>query len=123
MGTHTRGDGPKPVGKTGFERVSPASCIKPECDDEVISMALHQASKSLRSDEREPLYFTLGTAVLCCIVLCLGARPLWMPWLYLGFAAVGLPMRVVSFTKKGYGFFLLDYCYVSPRCVYVMEYL
>ena len=61
----------------------------------------------------EAARFTLGAAVLSGIVLCLGARPAWVPALYLVLAAVGLPLRVWRFIRRGYAFFLIDYCYVS----------
>jgi len=91
---------------------SPACSIK---ELEEARMALHRASLSLKNSPYETLRFTLGVAVLCCIVLCLGARPSWMPWLYLGIAVIVIPSRVIGFTKKGWAFFLLDFCYVSPR--------
>ena len=56
-----------------------------------------------------------GKALLCALVFCLGAAPQYLPLLYLAFASVGLPWRIWTFCKKGWGFFLVDFCYVSHR--------
>lgn len=56
---------------------------------------------------------TVGWLLLLLVVACAGAAPKHLSDLYLALAVVGLPWRVYSFGRKGWAFFLLDYCYVS----------
>ena len=56
---------------------------------------------------------TVGWLLLLLVVACAAAAPKHLSDLYLALAVVGLPWRVYSFGRKGWAFFLLDYCYVS----------
>ncbi len=100
---------------------------------------LHAARKKLDQSARslvgrwDAMQLTLGLLLLCGIVFTLGHRwhatgriscgekkprppsrsPSSVPTLFLLFAYVALPHRVWSFCRKGWGFFLVDFCYVS----------
>ncbi|GFR48508.1 hypothetical protein Agub_g10172 [Astrephomene gubernaculifera] len=61
----------------------------------------------------DSLFFTGGAVFLCLLNFILGFAPALCPLLYLLFAAVCLPYRVVNFTKRKWTFFLVDFCYFA----------
>ena len=42
-----------------------------------------------------------------------GSQPWTLPWIYVAFAGISLPLRVLDFIRRKWIFFLFDFCYVS----------
>ncbi|GAX75176.1 hypothetical protein CEUSTIGMA_g2620.t1 [Chlamydomonas eustigma] len=81
-----------------------------------IKALLDKSTKGL-AGAMEPLQFTLGVLLLCIIIFSLGSCPWALPYLYLGLACVGLPWRAWTYVRRGYGFFLIDFCYFANAAV------
>lgn len=61
------------------------------------------------------LLFFGGTVALALLLLLLGWCPTLLSVAFLVFACTAWPHRCVSFARKRWHFFLVDYCYVSRR--------
>lgn len=67
----------------------------------------------------EAIWFVFGCVVLCAVVSLVAACPLLLPQAYLVLACLGMPWRIVSFWRRGWAFFLIDFCYVSYFALYI----
>ncbi len=62
---------------------------------------------------RESFQYAFGTAALLSLVFVTASAPAMLPLVFLGFAAIVLPYRVLNFVSRKWTFFLVDFCYVS----------
>ncbi|GIM01115.1 hypothetical protein Vretimale_5960 [Volvox reticuliferus] len=62
---------------------------------------------------RDAVGFTGGVIELCFLVGIISYSPTLCPLVYLGFAAVYLPYRIISFSTRKWTFFLVDFCYFA----------
>jgi hypothetical protein len=86
-----------------------------------LSTDVHKLLKDVGSKEESNLY-AAGALVFGFGLFIAGAAPFLLPACFLIFAAVCLPWRAYTFTRRKWGFFLLDFCYVSvftsSQCVH-----
>ena len=82
-----------------------------------ISTDVNRLLKDIGSRKESNLY-AAGALVFGFGLFIAGAAPFLLPACYLIFAAVCFPWRVYTFTKRKWGFFLLDFCYVSRLIPY-----
>ncbi|EIE25281.1 hypothetical protein COCSUDRAFT_40577 [Coccomyxa subellipsoidea C-169] len=75
-----------------------------------ISTDVNRLLKDIGSRKESNLY-AAGALVFGFGLFVAGAAPFLLPACYLIFAAVCFPWRVYTFTKRKWGFFLLDFCY------------
>lgn len=73
---------------------------------------LEQVATELKSGSDAALY-TVGTIGICLLVSLVSYSTALCPLVYLGFTFIVLPYRVVSFWRRRWTFFLVDFCYVS----------
>ena len=81
--------------------------VTPEAD-------LVAASKHVRGSQHDSCTLAAGSMLFGAFLFICGSAPWLLPAFYLLFAAVCLPWRIQQFYKNSQGFFLLDFCYVSP---------
>ncbi|GLC33074.1 hypothetical protein PLESTB_000373300 [Pleodorina starrii] len=84
--------------------------IQRDSDDLIVEKLVNQVAKELNSGN-DALHFTAGIIALCLVVSLVAYSPTLCPLVYLGFAALCLPYRVVSFASRKWTFFLVDFCY------------
>ena len=72
--------------------------------------------KDVGSKEESKLY-AAGALVFGFGLFLAGAAPWLLPACYILFAALCFPWRAYTFAKRKWGFFLLDFCYVSGASV------
>ncbi|PWN48473.1 hypothetical protein IE53DRAFT_389331 [Violaceomyces palustris] len=60
---------------------------------------------------RDKISFVVGVLNLVLSSLCFAFRPEWVPTLYSLLALYFLPLRVYSYTRKQWHYFLFDFCY------------
>lgn len=89
--------------------------------DEValLKTSLVRATKqSIRSLSSTIVYF-MGTMLFSSILVCLSAAPSLLPALYLALGLFGLPYRIFTFCKRGWQFYLVDFCYAANALVII----
>ncbi|GAA94280.1 hypothetical protein E5Q_00929 [Mixia osmundae IAM 14324] len=72
---------------------------------------------------REKLSFSFGVLNIMASCLLLGFEPAWIPTWYSLQAAWLLPVRLYTYKKRNYHYFLLDFCYYVNVLVLVFLYL
>jgi hypothetical protein len=77
-----------------------------------ISEQARSVAKGLGS-EREAQQFTMGTVLFGLLVFLTGAAPGAVPYMFITFFAICMPWRIVSFSQRKYGFYLIDFCYFA----------
>jgi hypothetical protein len=87
-------------------------------DDELKRSLTHAVKQAVQSQSSPHAYF-LGVILFTSIVLCLSAAPSLLPMFYLGLALFGLPYRVISFCKRRWQFYLVDFCYAANVLVII----
>jgi hypothetical protein len=90
-----------------------------ERSDDELKRSLTQAISQAIHSQSSPHAYFLGIMLFTSIVICLSAAPSLLPMLYLGLAAVGLPFRFISFFKRRWQFYLVDFCYAANVLVII----
>lgn len=72
--------------------------------------------KQIPSQQR-PLDHFFGTLFFLSLVLCFAQTPWLLPLVYVVLCAIGLPLRVIKYTRLKWQFFLLDFCYLTNLLV------
>lgn len=78
---------------------------------QTLSTDLNRLLKDVGSRKESNLY-AAGTLVFGAGLFIAGAAPWLLPACFLIFSAICFPWRVYTFSKRRWGFFLLDFCYV-----------
>ena len=79
---------------------------------QTLSTDLNRLLKDVGSKKESNLY-AAGALVFGAGLFIAGAAPWLLPACFLLFSAICLPWRAYTFWKRKWGFFLLDFCYVS----------
>ena len=72
--------------------------------------------ESLRS-QSSPMQHFIGVLLFASIVACLTMAPSNICTYYLALASIGLPYRIFSFWRRGWMFYLVDFCYAANALV------
>ena len=78
---------------------------------QTLSTDLNRLLKDVGSRKESNLY-AAGTLVFGAGLFIAGAAPWLLPACFLLFSAICFPWRMYTFSKRKWGFFLLDFCYV-----------
>ena len=63
--------------------------------------------------KRDSQSFAAGTLLFGGLMFLAGSQPWALPWVYLLFICISLPLRTIDFVHRKWTFFLFDFCYVS----------
>ena len=84
---------------------------------QTLSTDLNRLLKDVGSRKESNLY-AAGTLVFGAGLFIAGAAPWLLPACFLLFSAICFPWRIYTFSKRKWGFFLLDFCYVRTSSAF-----